>query len=430
MRVFVRSFGCSSNLSDGEVLAGVLSSAGYEMVNSEETADLIIYNTCAVKGPTENRIINIIKHAPTGKQVIVAGCLPLINFDRLCSEVQFNAMVGPASGERIVSIVNRVANGEVVIDLKDALMAQPRLFLPHIPVNPVVSIISINYGCLGSCAYCCVKHARGNLRSYAVRDIIDRIKHDLDNGAQEFWLTSQDTACYGKDIQSNLASLLKEIVQLEGDFKIRIGMMNPNLVTPILDEIIEVFHSEKLFKFLHLPVQSGDDEILNKMCRFYTTDEFKNIISGFKSAFPQLTLSTDIICGFPGESIKAHQNTLRLLKAVKPDIVNISKFFARPKTAAWDMRNNFLDRDVINSRTSEVASLVKRISLERNEYWINWVGDVFVDEKGKVEGSWIGRNFAYKPVVINSHENLMGQTLTVKIIKAFSTHLIGTSTKL
>jgi tRNA A37 methylthiotransferase MiaB len=202
-------------------------------------------------------------------------------------------------------------------------------------------------------------------------------------------------------------------------------MMTPNLIMPLLDELIEIFESEKIFKFLHLPVQSGDDEVLKKMCRSYTIAEFKEIVNKFRSAFPQVTLSTDIICGFPGESIEAHQNSLKLLEAIKPDIVNISKFFARPKTAAWDMGSIFLDRDVINRRTLEMATLVKKIGLERNQSWINWTGTVFVDEKGKVTESWIGRNFAYKPIVIKSSKNLMGKTLTVKIIKAFSTHLIG-----
>jgi threonylcarbamoyladenosine tRNA methylthiotransferase CDKAL1 len=426
MRVFVRSFGCSANLSDGEVIAGCLSSAGYKLTNSEDTADLIIFNSCAVKGPTENRIINAIKKTPIDKLIIVAGCLPLINIERLSREVRFNAIVGPAAGENIVNIVNRVGNGENVIALEDALIAQPRLNLPHIKTNPVISVISINYGCLGSCAYCCVKHARGNLRSYKIPEILERIKFDLASGVREFWITSQDVACYGKDVQTNLVSLLDELVALEGDFRIRVGMMTPNIVTPLLDELIRVFRSEKIFKFLHLPVQSGDNNVLKKMCRFYTVVDFTKIVDAFRLVFPQITLSTDIICGFPGESIEAHQNTLKLLEEVKPDVVNISKFFARPKTAAWDMRSIFIDRDIINHRTSEIAAFTKRIGFERNQSWVNWTGDVFVDEKGKVPDSWIGRNFVYKPIVIKNSENLIGKTLQVKIIKAFSTHLIGT----
>lgn len=424
MRIFVRSFGCSANLSDSEVIAGCLSLNGHELVNSEETAELIIFNTCAVKGPTENRIIDAIKKT-SNKLIIIAGCLPLINLERISKQLRYDAVVGPAVGDKIVNITKRVANGEKIIDLQDALIVQPRLNLPHIKTNPLLSVISVSYGCLGSCAYCCVKHARGNLRSYKIAEIVERAKIDLINGVREFWITGQDVGCFGRDIQTNLVSLLNELTALKGDFQIRVGMMTPNLVTPMIDDLIEVFHSPKLFKFLHLPVQSGDDQVLRQMNRFYTIAQFKKIIDTFRLAFPEITISTDVICGFPGESIEAHQNTLNLLEEIQPDIVNISKFFARPKTTAWNMRSIFIQPDVINQRTSEVAALVKRIGLKRNASWIDWVGDVFIDETGKIPGSWIGRNFAYKPIVIKSSENLMGKTLKVKVIKAYSTHLVG-----
>jgi threonylcarbamoyladenosine tRNA methylthiotransferase CDKAL1 len=426
MRIFVRSFGCSANLSDGEVLSGCLLAAGFQLANCETDANVIIFNSCAVKGPTENRIIAAIKRAPADKRIIVAGCLPLISFERLMREVRFDAVVGPAAGEGIVEVVKRVVKGENVVALENALTTQPKLTLPHIQTNPVVSVVPVNYGCLGSCTYCCVKHARGTLRSYKITDVIERVKHDLSRGAQEFWVTSQDTASYGKDLGTNLASLLQALVEISGDFRVRVGMMTPNLVNPMLDDLVAVFRSEKIFKFVHLPVQSGDDIVLKQMRRFYTVDEFKQIVATFRTAFPQITLSTDVICGFPGEPVEAHKNTLKLLSEVKPDIVNVSKFFARPKTAAWDMRSLFVERDEINRRSTEAAALAKRIGIECNQQWINWTGKILVDEKGKIASSWIGRNFAYKPIIVKSEENLLGKTLHVRITKSFATHLAAT----
>ena len=388
---------------------------------------MLIYNTCAVKGPTENRIINAIKHAPKNKKIIVAGCLPKISFERLLREVPFDGTVGPSVGEEIVDVVTRVAAGEKVLDL-GGLNNMPKLDLPKIRSNPVVSVVPINYGCLGSCAYCCVVQARGHLRSYSVEEVIKRVSCDLTDGAREFWVTSQDTACYGKDFRSNLAELLKALDGVSGDFKIRVGMMTPNMVTDMQEELIDAFKSDKVFKFLHLPVQSGDGETLNRMRRFYTVAEFKAIVDAFRAQFPDLTLATDVIVGFPGETEVAFEKTLKLLEEVKPDITNVSKFFARPKTAAAQIQDSLVGRDEIKRRSAVTAQLARRVSLERNKRWIGWVGEVLVDEKGKVEGSWVGRNFAYKPVVVKSTNNLLSKTIKVKVELAAETYLKGTIT--
>ena len=388
---------------------------------------MLIYNTCAVKGPTENRIINAIKHAPKNKKIIVAGCLPKISFERLLREVPFDGAVGPSVGGEIVDVVTRVAAGERVLDL-GGLNNMPKLDLPKIRSNPVVSVVPINYGCLGSCAYCCVVQARGHLRSYSVEEVIKRVSCDLTDGAREFWVTSQDTACYGKDFRSNLAELLKALDGVSGDFKIRVGMMTPNMVTDMQEELIDAFKSDKVFKFLHLPVQSGDGETLNRMRRFYTVAEFKAIVDAFRAQFPDLTLATDVIVGFPGETEVAFEKTLKLLEDVKPDITNVSKFFARPKTAAAQIQDSLVGRDEIKRRSAVTAQLARRVSLERNKRWIGWVGEVLVDEKGKVEGSWVGRNFAYKPVVVKSTDNLLSKTIKVKVELAAETYLKGTIT--
>ena len=426
MRVFVRSFGCSANMADGEVLAGCLVEAGFTLADSAADADVVVYNSCAVKGPTENRIIDALKRIPLKQKVVVAGCLPLISFERLLKEVRFDAAVGPAVGKGIVDVVKQVAKGKRIIEFEGALTAKPALDLPRVQSNPMVSVVPVNYGCLGSCAYCCVVHARGHLRSYKISEVVDRVRRDLAAGAKEFWVTSQDTACYGRDIGTNLAELLNALTEVEGDFHVRVGMMTPNIAAPIIDKLVEAFMSGKVYKFVHLPVQSGDDQVLKRMRRFYTVNKFRGMVTVLRKEFPQLTLSTDVICGFPGETAEAFENTLKLISEVKPDVVNVSKFFARPKTAAAEMRGEFVERGEIKRRSTLAAQLAKQVALERNQQWIGWSGKILVDEKGKVPGSWIGRNFAYKPVTVKSSEALLGKTLQVMVVKAFSTHLSGT----
>ncbi len=422
MQVFIKSFGCSTNLADGEVLAGCLAEAGYKLVDTVEAADTVIYNTCAVKGPTENRMIEVLKRIPAGKKLVVTGCLPLINFKRLCKEVRFDGVVGPAAGDKIVDVVRHVLNGERVVALEGAVNAKPSLELPRLRLNSAIGIIPVNYGCLGSCAYCCVVFARGRLRSYSIQEIVERVKKDVASGVREFWITSQDTACYGRDIGTNLAELLKALCSVEGDFRIRVGMMTPNLAKNILEDLIQAFQSEKIFKFIHLPVQSGDDQVLKRMRRFYTVEGFKSIVNAFRASFPEITIATDVICGFPGETEEAFEKTLRLIEEVKPDIVNVSKFFARPGTDAAEMREDSVPFPEIKRRSGLAAKLARKVAFERNQRWVGWTGEI-----GKVPSSWVGRNFAYKPVVLKDagSGDLIGKTLHVKVVNAFTTYLEG-----
>ena len=424
MQVFVKNFGCSSNVADGEVLAGCLAEAGFHLTKTESEADLIIYNTCAVKGPTENRIINILKHAPKDRKIVVAGCLPKISFERLSRETRFDGAVGPAVGKEIVEVVKRVLSGEKVVKLATTNQ-KPLLSLPKQKSNPIISIIPINFGCLGSCAYCCVVFARGHLRSYGIKEVLERIQTDYAAGIREFWITSQDTASYGRDLGTDLAELLTAMIFLEGDFHVRVGMMTPNLVTEMQNRLITAFEKPKIFKFLHLPVQSGDDKVLQHMKRSYTAAEFKRIVNTFRGHFPDLTLTTDVIIGFPGETEEAFENTLKLLRETKPDVVNISKFFARPKTAAWEMKDSLVTKEEIKRRSIVTAELTKQLSAERNLRWVGWTGEIIVDERGKIEGSWVGRNFAYKPIAIKSKDNLLGKTLQIKVVEALGTYLKG-----
>ena len=428
MRVFLKSYGCSANQADSEVLLGCLIDAGYESADSISEADVVIVNTCAVKGPTENRVVETLKHFPKEKKLIITGCLPLTSFERISRGIRFDGLVGPAFGKDIVKVADRVMAGEKVMALDTSLEAKPSLSLPRIRSNPVVSIVPINYGCLGSCAYCCVVFARGRLRSYDLEEITSRLREDLAAGAKEFWVTSQDVACYGRDFGATLPDLLDALVRIEGDFRIRIGMMTPNMVTDITDELVAVFKNKKIFKFLHLPVQSGDDVVLERMHRCYNIQEFKNIVNAFRTAFSNLTLSTDIICGFPGETQEAFEKTLKLVSEVKPDIINVSKFFPRPKTAAALMQHEFLEPTEIKRRSTVAAQLARKTAFDRNQLWLGWTGEVLIDEKGKIPGTWIGRNFAYKPVAVKNEQNLLGQKLNVRIVKAYSPHLLGTIT--
>jgi len=423
--VFLRNFGCSSNTADAEFMCGCLAKAGFELVESAEDADVLIFNTCGVKSPTENRIIDELREsAKLEKKLLVTGCLPLINLERLRNQVKFDGVLSPSSAGRIVEAVQRVLRDEKIQWLKSGSETKPLLTLPKQASNPVVSIVPVAQGCLGSCSYCCVVFARGRLHSYSINEVVERVQSDLLSGAKEVWLTGQDMACYGRDMGINLVDLLKAVCSIKKDeFFVRVGMMTPNYALDMLDSLIEAFLDGHIFKFLHLPVQSGDDEVLKRMNRFYSVDDFRKIVASFRKAMPDITIATDVICGFPGESEEAFQRSLKLIEEVQPDVVNVSKFFPRPRTIAEKMASKVSVAEV-KRRSQNMARLVKNVSAVKNATWKNWNGQILIDEKGKQPGSWIGRNFAYKPIVIKSEDNsLLGKPVDVRVVKTFQTYL-------
>ena len=416
--VYVKTHGCSTNFADGEVIVGCLATAGYKVVNNMEDADAVIYNTCAVKTPTENRMISLLKKVPKGKKLIVTGCLPLINFERLNKEITFDAAMGPAPGATIINALKRVSRGEKIFNLRSD--SKPDCLLPRVFLNKVTSIVPISYGCLGSCSYCCVRYARGKLRSYTIPEILTRIKRDLDIGVKEIWLTSQDTGAYGVDIGEDLVTLLRSVVDLKGKFFVRVGMMNPNHAIENVDNLVEAYGNPKIYKFIHIPVQSGDDNVLKMMNRFYTVQEFRNVVNAFRNEIPKISLATDIICGFPGEDDNAFNNSIQLLKEIKPDVLNISKFFVRPNTLAKNLRG--IPAQKIKKRSIQVSMLHRKISLEKNKKWLHWEGQVLINKRKN--GKWTGRNFAYKPITLETEkEDLLGEYEVVRITGVKPTHL-------
>jgi threonylcarbamoyladenosine tRNA methylthiotransferase CDKAL1 len=314
--------------------------------------------------------------------------------------------------------MERISRGEKILDLRDDAM--PYSLLPKTTINRMISILPISYGCLGSCSYCCVRNARGRLRSYSIEDVLARLRRDLEAGAKEVWLTSQDTGAYGKDIGENLIKLLDKVIEQKGEFFVRIGMMNPNHTIEMLHELVEVYKHQKIYKFIHIPVQSGDNGVLRSMNRGYTVEDFKETVNAFRREIPEITLSTDIICGFPSETEEAFGKSVRFLKEIKPDVLNISKFFARPNTPAERMKP--LPSHIIKERSRNIAELHRRIGLEKNRRWLRWEGSVLVNNFKR--GSWVGRNIAYKPVVLDTErEGLLGEKVRVRIKAVKPTYL-------
>lgn len=421
LRVYTENHGCTANKFDFEILLAHLIKGKMVLTSNVQVADIILVNTCGVKKATEDRILAKLSYYNTLKSnLIITGCLPQINLPALHRAApNFAAILDTRSLHYLPEAITLAQEGK---KHQIWFSSQPtdKLRYPRLHINPVIEIIPIAEGCLGTCTYCCVRNARGSLVSYPINRLRKRMEYAITDQIKEIWLTGQDTGAYGLDHASNLAELLTQLGQVQGRFWIRVGMMNPTHVYPLLTELIDAFNNPKIFKFIHLPVQSGNNNVLQMMNREYTVTEFKHIVTRFRKAFPYMTLATDVICGFPGETEKAFKETCSLLQSIKPDIVNISKFFSRPHTLASKMSQ--LRPQVIKQRSKRMSQLAHHLTYQRNEIWRHWEGTVLVDEKGQGE-SWIARNFAYKPLILQTTLNLIGRLLNLRVTNVHSTYL-------
>ena len=398
-KVWVEGYGCSASMADSEMIRGLLKSAGYEVAAKQSEGALNLIVTCSVKDATEHKMVGRIKSlTESGKPLVVAGCLPKAEREKVELLSPSASLLGPHSIERSADVVGSALAGSRLVALEDSI--SDKVNIPRVRVNPVVSIVEIASGCMSECTFCQTKLAKGWLRSYRMGDIMRQIRSDVvEGGCREVWLTSTDNGCYGRDIGSDLVELLKACCSIEGDFKIRLGMMNPMYLPEMVSRLVEVFHeNDKLFKFLHIPVESGSNGVLRKMKRGHTARTFLDAVQSFRKKIPKMTISTDVIVGFPTETEGDFQATLDLLEKAEPDIVNSSRYGARPGTESAKWKRERVSSQVAKERSGRLHMLARKIAKKRNSLWQGWQGEIIVDEIiGKVAQ---GRNYAYKPVVV------------------------------
>lgn len=378
MKVYVEGYGCVLNTADTEIIKNSLKEHGFEIVDNLEEVDIAIINTCVVRLETENRMIYRINELKNlGKEVVVAGCLPKALKNKVKGFLHIYPREAHKAGEILKTYIEKKYRTPYIEEEINKTLSKKLDYLKPSLITP----LPICEGCLGNCSYCIVKIARGKLISYPREKIVNKAKELIEKGAKCLFITAQDTACYGFDIGDNLANLLNDLTQIEGDFIMRVGMMHAKNVEPILDEIIEIYQDKKVGKFLHLPLQSGDDEILKKMKRGYTVDEFKDIVNEFKRKVKDLCFTTDIIVGFPGETEEQFQNTLEVLKELKPDYIHGAKYSQRKGTEAAKMKQ--VDTKIRKRRSEILDKLRRELSYLNNKKYVGKTMRVLVLEKGK-----------------------------------------------
>ena len=423
-KIYVRTFGCSHNASDSEYMVGILAKEGYEIVDNLEDSDLTIINSCTVKSPSQAAFINLaLKSKQKNKHVVVGGCVP--QAERNLKGLENCSIVGVSQIDKIDYIVKQTFEGNTVRLLENKTL--PSLLLPKIRRNKYIEIIPISQGCLGSCTYCKTKQARGKLISYPTKQIVEACKRAWENNAKELWITSEDTGVYGRDIGTNLPNLMVEILKyVPKDVMIRIGMANPPYILENVNQMIKILNHPNVYSFIHIPVQSGSNAVLDKMLREYTIEEFNYLCDKFLDGVPNITIATDIICGFPTEKRENFQETLNLVEKYKFPVINISQFYPRPGTVAAKWKK--IDTKEVHYRSKALDELFN--SYSNYKHLLNteqrvWVHDTNEEAKNKKENMMVAHNKSYVKVLIPKDEELYGKELLVKIKEVSKWHCVG-----
>ncbi|XP_067147005.1 threonylcarbamoyladenosine tRNA methylthiotransferase isoform X2 [Apteryx mantelli] len=418
-KIWIRTWGCSHNNSDGEYMAGQLAAYGYKITENSAEADLWLLNSCTVKNPAEDHFRNSIKKAQEGnKKVVLAGCVPQAQPRQ--DYLKGLSIIGVQQIDRVVEVVEETIKGHSVRLLgqkKDngKRLGGARLDLPKIRKNPLIEIISINTGCLNACTYCKTKHARGDLASYPIEELVDRAKQSFQEGVCEIWLTSEDTGAYGRDIGTDLPTLLWKLVEAipEGAM-LRLGMTNPPYILEHLEEMAKILNHPRVYAFLHIPVQSASDSVLMDMKREYCVADFKRVVDFLKEKVPGITIATDIICGFPGEMDEDFQETMKLVEQYRFPSLFINQFYPRPGTPAAKMHQ--VPAAVKKQRTKDLSQLFH--SYNPYDHKIGERQRVLVTEESFDSNYYVAHNRFYEQVLVPKDPLLMGKMVEVNIYEA------------
>ncbi len=417
--VYFKTFGCPTNFSESEQMKAMLSKYDFEIIESPEEAFVLIFNICTVKGNITplNEIRKAVEAYPH-KKIIVAGCITEDIIPEIREIKEEVSLISTHNIKEILQVVEETINDNPINVL--SVPENPEIKIGG--AKSPIAIIPICSGCNGNCSYCSVRLVKGELFSYPMDKLLEEAQKNITQGAKEIWITAQDTASYmlDKEKKSKLPELITKITKIPGNFKIRIGMMNVNNIYPVLDEMIEVYRNDKVFKFIHLPIQSGSDAILEKMNRKYYVRKFKTTIKTIRDAIPDITLSTDMITGFPGETKLDFQESIKIIDEIQPDVLNVNKFRQRPGTEAEKMKDQ-VPEDIAKQRAKHIISIFEWGAYRKNKQWLNWTGNIIIEEKGK-EGTntYTGRNSTYKPIIVEGEFNI-GDIKKVKIT-GFTNH--------
>ncbi len=422
-RFFVWTVGCQMNEAESSKASAILRQAGYMPAVMEESADLIIVNSCVVRQAAEDKVAGKVgsllrlKQQNPNLKIALTGCMVTGQQAKLAERFpHVDLFYGPSEFERLVEIAPEIES--VDVDLAD---------LPHYyhdtAVDPnVTAFVPIIYGCNFVCSYCIVPYRRGREVSRPMAEIVTEVRALSERGVSEVTLLGQTVNAYGHDVpgQPDLADLLCEIDAIDGIRRVRFLTSHPKYMS---DKIIQaVGRLPSLCEHINLPVQAGDNEVLRRMRRTYTVEYYKERIAFIRKTIPGVTLATDIIVGFPGETAEQFEHTLELLSELEFEKVHVAMYSPRPGTLSnrWEDEVPWAEK---KRRHRAVEDLQRRVCTERNRRYLGQQLEVLVD--GFAKGRWRGRSRGNTLVFFDAPGDWKGQFVTVQITESSPWYLLG-----
>ncbi len=418
------TYGCQQNVNDTERIRGMLDKAGFEFTDNADEADFVIYNTCAVRENAEQKVfgrLGILKHIKESRpDMIVAVCGCMVQQEHICEKLKkvhnhIDLIFGTHALYRMPELLYRtILEKKTVVDIEDCdgAIAED---IPILRDKEEKAWVSIMYGCNNFCTYCIVPYVRGRERSRKPEDIINEIKGLVENGTTEISLLGQNVNSYGKDLDIDIdfSDLLRMVNDIDGVRRIRFMTSHPK---DISDKLIYTMRDcDKICKQLHLPLQSGSDKILREMNRHYTKEQYIKIVDKVKKEIPDITLTTDIIVGFPTETTADFEETLKVLEYVRYDSIFSFIYSRREGTPAAKL-DFVLSDEEIHKNFDRMLQVQNQICLEKNLEYKDRIEEVLVDGASKTDKNMLsGRTDGGKIVNFTGDEALKGQYVKIKI---------------
>ena len=422
------------NINDTEAMMGVLSKAGHEIAASEEEADAVIVNTCAVRAKSEDKLYGKLGQLKAMKKrkgrllVGVCGCVAEKNAVELLTHKEVDFVFGTRAITRVDELLGRAESGERFIEMGD-FIDELDSTTPRIRTSAHHAWITIIFGCDKFCSYCIVPYTRGREKSRNMNDILSEARELAVNGYREITYLGQNVDSYGKDLEdgSSLAKLIRETIEINGIERIWFLTSYPR---DFSDELIDVIaSSEKVSRAIHLPVQSGSNRILKDMNRGYTREYYLDLLGRVKNRIQGATLSTDLIIGFPGETDEEYEETVSLVKEVRFERVNLAMYSPREGTLSAKKMKDDVPQEVKTRRLNDLLAIQKHINREENEKYLNETIDVIGEGKVKGNGKIYGRTMNNKIVIYEAEADLIGQPVKIRIERVSAGPLYGVIVK-
>lgn len=430
-KIYIETYGCQMNRLDSELLAGIFEAAGYCTTTEREEADVVLVNTCAVRGHAEQRVLGRIaelgklKRGRPDRVLGVVGCMAQRLREHLFEiRPDVDVIAGPDSYRTLPALIEEKSSGSKGGVPRSLISFHPDEHYEGIRAHREGKIrawVAIMRGCNNFCSYCIVPYTRGRERSRGHRFIIHEIEELVREGIQDVTLLGQNVNSY-RDGDVGFAELLRRIVRETGIPRLRFLTSHPKDMS---EKILSVMaESGRLCEHLHLPLQSGSDHVLQRMNRRYTVDQYLRIVHQARECIPTLSLTTDVIVGFPGETEEDFEQTMDIMRRVRFDDAYTYRYSPRQGTKAFEMIDDVPDGEKAR-RLSELIALQRTISLERNEALIGSKVEILVEGPSRDGRGVLGRTRTDKPVIVHENRLVEGDWAHVKIVKTTGATLIG-----